>query len=97
MPLYTLSCRDKPDSLPLRAETRPRHLAYLEAAGPVSVKLGGPWLDEAGAPIGSLLIVEAQDIEAARAFAAADPYAQAGLFESVRVEPWRLVVGGFAP
>ena len=29
-------------------------------------------------------------------WAEADPYARAGLFAEVAVEPWRLVVGGFA-
>lgn len=95
MALFLILCTDKPDARALRAATRPDHLAYLEEGG-VQVKLGGPWLDEGdGGPLGSMLVVEAADIAAARAFAAADPYARAGLFASVEVRPWRLVVGGF--
>ena len=95
MALFLILCTDKPDSRDLRAATRPAHLAYLSDGG-VEVKLGGPWLDETdGGPLGSLLIVEVENLAAARAFAAADPYAQAGLFASVEVRPWRLVVGGF--
>jgi uncharacterized protein YciI len=30
---------------------------------------------------------------AAEAFAAADPYAKAGLFSSVSIQPWRIAVG----
>ena len=42
---------------------------------------------------GSLLIVEAADLAAAHAFAAGDPYAKAGLFESVAIRPWKWVIG----
>jgi hypothetical protein len=42
---------------------------------------------------GSLIIFEAADLEAARAFAAADPYAKAGLFESAQLRPWRATLG----
>ena len=96
MPLYTVSCRDKPDGFDLRARTRDAHLAYLAGLG-AAVRLGGPWLDGEGRSVGSLLVVEADDLPAAQALADADPYARAGLFGSVTVEPWRLVVGGFAP
>ncbi len=96
MPLFTVACRDRPESFDLRARTRDVHLAWLASLGD-AVKLGGPWLDGEGRSVGSLLIVEAGDLAAAQALAAADPYAHAGLFASTGVEPWRLVVGGFAP
>lgn len=92
MAFFTLICIDKPDSLALRAATREAHLAYLRA-DPAVVRLGGPFLDEAGQPTGSMLLIEAEDLAAAQAFAAADPYAQAGLFASVEVKPWRMVIG----
>ena len=58
------------------------------------MKLGGPWLDEAdGGPLGSMLLIEAKDLAAARALAAEDPYRAAGLFAEVTVRPWRLVAG----
>ena len=95
MALFLVLCTDKPGSRDLRTATRPDHLAYL-SQGEVRVKVGGAWLDEAdGGPLGSMLVVEADDIAAARAFAAADPYARAGLFASVEVRPWRLAVGAF--
>jgi uncharacterized protein len=93
--LFLLRCTDKPDARELRAATRPAHLAYLEERS-AQVKLGGPWLDPGdGGPLGSLLIIEADDLAAAEAFAAADPYSKAGLFAEVSITPWRLVVGGF--
>ncbi len=95
MALFLILCADKPGSRELRAATRPDHLAYL-SQGEVQVKIAGAWLDEPdGGPLGSMLVVEAADIAAARAFAAADPYARAGLFASVEVRPWRLAVGAF--
>ena len=96
MALFLLLCTDRPDARELRAATRPDHLAYLEAHA-AAVRLGGPWLDPAdGAPLGSMLVIKAEDLAGAQAFAAADPYARAGLFAQVTVAPWRLVVGGFA-
>jgi uncharacterized protein YciI len=42
---------------------------------------------------GSLLIIEADDIAAAQALAAEDPYSKAGLFSDVRIEAWKKVIG----
>ena len=93
--LFLILCADKPNAHELRAATRSDHLAYL-SQGELQVKVGGAWLDEAdGRPLGSMLVVEADDIASARAFAAADPYALADLFASVEVRPWRLGVGAF--
>jgi uncharacterized protein YciI len=39
-----------------------------------------------------MLMVEAETIEDAKAIAAADPYALAGLFENVTVRPWNWVI-----
>jgi uncharacterized protein YciI len=91
LPLFVLNCIDKPNSLALRAETRPAHLAYLDATG--QAKLGGPYLDGAGDPVGSMIIIEADDEAAAVAFSRADPYSKAGLFETVDVRAWRPVLG----
>jgi uncharacterized protein YciI len=96
MALFLLLCTDRPDARELRAATREAHLAHL-AKHTEAVKLAGPWLDEAdGGPLGSMLVIEAADIDAAYAFAAADPYAKAGLFAAVEIRPWRRVVGVWA-
>jgi uncharacterized protein YciI len=97
MPLFVITAVDKPGALPVRLAHRPAHLAYL-ADHAAMVKLAGPFLHsaEGGEPRGSMLIVEAVDLAAAEAFAAGDPFAVAGLFESTKVEPWRITIGGFA-
>jgi uncharacterized protein len=89
---FVLTCIDKPDSLALRLANRDAHFAYL-GHHPGFVRLAGPLLDPDGAMAGSLLIVEAADLAAATAFAEADPYAQAGLFERVEIRAWRATVG----
>ena len=92
MALFVMSCLDKPGSGALRAGTRPAHLAYLEA-NPGVVRLAGPYMDEAGNSVGSMFIMEAADRAAVEAYAAKDPYAQAGLFGQVEIRPWRPVIG----
>jgi len=87
--LFALICKDKPDHLQLRLDTRPTHVAYLnELNDRGTLKIAGPFLDGDGKPNGSLVIVEAADESAARAIGAADPYSQAGLFASVEVRQW---------
>jgi uncharacterized protein YciI len=82
---------DKPNSLELRMATRPKHLEYLEA-NIARIFVGGAHLaDDLQTPTASLLIVDVKDRAEAEAFAAADPYAQAGLFQSVTITPWRRV------
>ena len=57
------------------------------------MKLGGPFLDPAGQPCGSMLILDCPDEAAARAFLAGDPYAKAELFASVELRAFSPVVG----
>lgn len=91
MPLFVLICRDKPGSLALRQANREAHLAYAQGSG--AVVLGGPFLDEGGTMCGSMLVIEAEDRAAAERWAAGDPYNKAGLFESVRIDAWKRVIG----
>ena len=85
-----LIARDRPDSLELRLATRQAHLDYLEEK--VGVVVAGPLLGDDGKPKGSLIILDVADFAAAEDWAANDPYAVAGLFESVELSPWTKVV-----
>lgn len=87
---YAVICRDKPGHLQTRLDTRAAHLAYIEATG--IVKMAGP-LIENGQMCGSLIVLETDSLGAAEAWAAADPYKAAGLFESVSVIEWKKVIG----
>jgi uncharacterized protein YciI len=85
--LFVVAAIDKEGSLGLRKATREAHLAYVKATG--AVRLGGPFLDRNGEMAGSMLIIEAADLAAAREWQTNDPYARAGLFESAEVRPWK--------
>ncbi|MDM9621422.1 YciI-like protein [Rhizobium sp. S96] len=90
--LFAFVCKDKPGHLNVRMDTRPAHVEHLNALNAAgTLKMAGPFLDSDGKPSGSLVIVEAETIEAARAIADSDPYAKAGLFESVEVQAFNWV------
>jgi uncharacterized protein YciI len=85
--LYALICNDKTDHLQLRLDTRTAHLEYLDSLGD-RLKFAGPFLGADAKPNGSLVVIEASDLPAARKLADNDPYAKAGLFASVDIRPW---------
>ena len=86
--LYAVICTDKPNSLALRQANRPEHLDYLEGLGNALVH-AGPFLDPVdGTMNGSLIVVEAASLEAARQIVAEDPFARAGVFAAVEIRPW---------
>lgn len=88
--LWIIHAEDKPGSVELRQATRADHLAYM-AGQPIEV--GGPMLDDAGAMVGSLVVVDLPDREAVEAMVAGDPYTKAGLFERVSIHAWRRTAG----
>ncbi len=90
--LFTILCNDKPGHLELRMSTRPAHVEWLnglDAAG--TLKAAGPFLGDDGKPVGSMVIIKAESLDAATALAGEDPYAKAGLFTDVTVRPWNWV------
>jgi len=91
--LFVFICTDKPDVLPIRKEKRPEHLAYLKSLGE-ALKFAGPFTQEDGETMnGSLIVVEAPSLQAAREIAGGDPFAKAGLFASVEIRPWLWSIG----
>ena len=86
MPLYILIAHDRKNGLEHRMAHRPAHLehmARLDATG--RIQYGGPLLNEDGDMSGSLIIIEADDIESARATFAEDPYVIHGVFDDYDV------------
>jgi len=86
-----LFCHDKPAALPIRLENRTAHLAHIDASG--VVEMAGPLLDGDGQMCGSLIVLTVDSLARAQEWAAADPYAKAGLFASVIVIEWKKVIG----
>ena len=87
MALFVVIAIDKPDSLALRLSVREAHLAFARDTG--RIKLGGPFLDAGGQMCGSMMIVEAPDLDTIRAWHTADPYVKAGLFAVSDIRPWK--------
>ena len=86
-------CIDRPDSVDKRMAARPDHLAFLKSLGD-TLKLGGALLDDTGeTPIGSLVVLEVESVDAAGEIMANDPYAKADLFDSVSLRPWKWFIG----
>ena len=86
-----LICIDKPGALDIRKANREAHLAHIAASG--VVEMAGPFLSDSGEMCGSLVVLEVSDLQAAQDWAAADPYARAGLFQSVDIREWKKVIG----
>ena len=97
--LYSIFAYDVENSLPLRATARPEHIARLKAlneAGKLVLAGPNPAIDsnepgEAGFT-GSLIVAEFDSLEAAQAWANADPYLAAGVYEKVEVKPFKKVL-----
>ncbi|WP_330449878.1 YciI family protein [Paracoccus marcusii] len=90
MPLFAVICRDKPGALQVRLDTRDAHLAHIRDSGIVA--MARPLMED-GQMCGSLVVLDTDDLDAAQAWAAADPYKAAGLFASVDVIAWNKVIG----
>jgi hypothetical protein len=96
--LYAIISEDKADSLALRMETRPAHLARLQQLqdqGRLIIAGPHPAIDsenpgEAGFS-GSLVVAEFTDLAAAQTWADEDPYMLAGVYANVTVKPFKKV------
>lgn len=89
--LFALVAYDRPNSVARRLEIRPDHLKFLDTLGDQLV-LAGPFLDDKGDMVGSIVVVEAETLDAAREIFGRDPFMQGNLFDSVTIKPWRLGV-----
>jgi uncharacterized protein len=100
MALYCIHAEDHPHSADLRLTHYDAHRAYLETATVhgIVIHASGPLVDEDGIHmIGSLFIMEAADEGRVATFNAADPFAKAGLWASVRIHRFHMRRGAFAP
>lgn len=97
--LYMICATDVADSLEKRLAARPAHLARLNLlksegrlvlAGPFPA-VDSPDPGPAGFT-GSLVVAEFDSLDDAKAWANADPYVDAGVYESVIVKPYKKVL-----
>ena len=97
--LYAIIGHDTPDSLDKRMAARPDHLAHLQALqNEGRLLLAGPFpavdaVDPGAAGFtGSLIVAEFASLQSAQEWADADPYATAGVFAQLTVQPFRKVL-----
>lgn len=97
--LYAIISEDVPDSLGLRKQARPAHLARLQQlqdAGRLVVAGPHPAVDSedpgAAGFTGSLVIAEFASLADAEDWAAEDPYLAAGVYAQSRVKPFKKVL-----
>ncbi len=88
---FALICLDRPNALQTRVDNRAAHLDHIRTSG--VVEQAGPFIDAAGQMCGSLIVLDVPSKAEADAWAAADPYARAGLFQSVMIQEWKKVIG----
>ena len=96
---YSIVSEDVENSLALRSQARPQHLArlaILKEQGKLLVAGPHPAIDnvepgEAGFT-GSLIIAEFDSLDDAQDWADSDPYVEAGIYQSVIVKPFKKVL-----
>jgi uncharacterized protein YciI len=96
---YAIISRDIDDSLALRQQARPDHLARLEELrqqGRLLIAGPHPAIDSedpgSAGFTGSLVVAEFDSLADAHAWADADPYVAAGVYAEVIVKPFRKVL-----
>jgi len=87
--LFALVAYDRPNAVARRLELRPDHLKHLDTLGD-TLLLAGPFLADNGDMVGSIVVIEAETLDAAREIFARDPFMVGNLFDSVTIKPWRL-------
>ena len=88
---FALVGLDRPNAVADRTRIRPEHLKHLEALGE-ALLLAGPFLNEQGEGVGSIVIIEAASLAEARAAFGRDPFMREGLFDQVTIKPWKATI-----
>lgn len=97
--LYSIVGTDVENSLQSRLAARPEHVSRLNALkdeGRLVLAGPNPSIDsedpgEAGFT-GSIIVAEFESLQAAQAWADQDPYILSGVYQSVEVKPFKLVL-----
>jgi uncharacterized protein len=83
--IYLFRLLDRPDGASLRQRVRPAHKAYLAQVAD-RIAFAGPLTHDDGATmIGSLLAIDFDSRDAARAWLAEEPFTRAGLYAGVEI------------
>ena len=88
---FVVNAHDGKNMLEKRMEVRPRHLENMTRNKEHVVCAGG-LLDEAGKPIGSVLVLDFESRDQLDAYLAGEPYIIEKVWEDVKVEPLNVVI-----
>ena len=89
MPLWTISCVDKPNTAPIREKVLQPHRDYLQSQKRILVLAGATQNDDGTQAVGSLFVVNVGSRAEAKAFSDGDPFTQNGVFASVTITRMR--------
>ncbi|MBI3804297.1 MAG: hypothetical protein HY282_11110 [Nitrospirae bacterium] len=86
--LFVMIGLDGPEGMALRKRLRPAHLERLEElSGLKKLILAGPFADKTG----TLIVFEADSLDAAVSWVESDPYVAEGVFSRYEVKPFTQV------
>ena len=88
---FVVNAHDGKNMLEKRMEVRPRHLENMTRNKEHVICAGGI-LDEAGKPIGSVLVLDFESRDQLDAYLAGEPYIIEKVWEDVKVEPLYVVI-----
>ena len=91
--LFTIRCTFRPGALELARTNRQEHCAFMSQMKGTIVQ-GGPSFLLEGSSFRMLLVVDRRNAEEAREFISLEPYAAAGLFESIAIRLWTPEIPG---
>ena len=97
MALFLIHALDKPGSTDIRMANRPAHLDWARAHADKIAMAGPMFADDGETMAGSCFVISFDSLADAKAWAAEDPYAKAGLFGQVTITPFKWVIGEGKP
>jgi uncharacterized protein YciI len=84
---FMVRYRDRAGAGELRKQHRQAHTDYRRSLGANRLMSGPLLAEDCKTPVGSLLIIEAENLAAARAVATSDPFVTLGALELVELVP----------
>jgi len=91
MPFF-IHAEDRPGAIDVRKANRDAHLAYVKERYNDAIIAAGPTIADDGATMtGSVILIDLPDRAAVDEFCRNDPYARAGLFETVTIKAFKHV------
>ena len=88
---YLITCTDKENSIDLRLSTREKHIKYLKKIKKKLI-LAGPISDKNNNPVGTVLIVDFDNLNAVKKFLNEDPYSKVNLFNDIKIVRFKKVI-----